>query len=43
MIYNDAYAGLLGDRHPRALGWPQIYSELGPLNEAILLWSTPPE
>jgi|RhiMetdeSRZDD1v2_1073273.scaffolds.fasta_scaffold05313_14 hypothetical protein len=37
MIYNDAYAGLPGDRHPRALGWPQIYSELGPLNEAILL------
>jgi len=42
VIYNDAYAGLLGDRHPRALGkplrevWPEIYSELGPLNEAIL-------
>jgi PAS domain S-box-containing protein len=41
-IYNDAYAALLGDRHPRALGqplrevWPEIYSELGPLNEAIL-------
>ena len=42
MIYNDAYAALLGDRHPRALGrplrevWAEIYSELGPLNEAIL-------
>ena len=42
MIYNDAYAALLGDRHPRALGkplrdiWPEIYSELGPLNNAIL-------
>jgi PAS domain S-box-containing protein len=42
MIYNDAYASLLGDRHPRALGrplrdiWPEIYSELGLLNEAIL-------
>src|SRR5262245_46675613 len=42
MIYNDAYAALLGDRHPRALArplrdiWPEIYSELGPLNEAIL-------
>jgi hypothetical protein len=42
IIYNDAYASLLGDRHPRALGrplrdiWPEIYSELGPLNEAIL-------
>ena len=42
MIYNDAYAALLGDRHPHALGkplrdiWPEIYSELGPLNNAIL-------
>src|SRR5262245_61032583 len=42
MIYNDAYAVLLGDRHPVALGkplreiWPEIYSQLGPLNEAIL-------
>ena len=42
VIYNDAYAALLGDRHPRALGkplretWPEIYSQLGPLNEAIL-------
>src|SRR6185312_14964156 len=41
-IYNDAYAVLLGDRHPHALGkplrdiWPEIYSELGPLNNAIL-------
>ena len=42
MIYNDAYAALIGDRHPHALGkplrdiWPEIYSELGPLNNAIL-------
>ena len=42
MIYNDAYAGLLGERHPRVLGkplreaWPEIYSQLGPLNQAIL-------
>jgi PAS domain S-box-containing protein len=42
MIYNDAYAGLIGGRHPRALGkplreiWPEIYGELGPLNQAIL-------
>lgn len=41
IIYNDAYAALLGDRHPGALGkplrdiWP-IYNQLGPLNEAIL-------
>src|SRR5579884_2196649 len=41
-IYNDAYRSILRDKHPRALGrslrevWPEIYSELGPLNEAIL-------
>jgi hypothetical protein len=43
MIYNDAYGLLLGDWHPDALGkplrdiWPEIYRELGPMNEAILL------
>jgi hypothetical protein len=42
MIYNDAYGALLGDRHPGALGqplreiWPEIYGELGALNQAIL-------
>ena len=42
IIYNDAYGALLGDRHPGALGktlrevWPEIYSELGVLNLAIL-------
>ena len=42
MIYNDAYAELLAERHPHVLGkplrevWPEIYAELGPLNEAIL-------
>jgi PAS domain S-box-containing protein len=41
-IYNDAYREILGDKHPEALGcplrevWPEIYDELGPLNEAIL-------
>jgi PAS domain S-box-containing protein len=41
-IYNDAYRAILRGRHPRALGrplaevWPEIHSELGPLNEAIL-------
>src|SRR5712671_895107 len=41
-IYNDAYREILGDRHPGALGrplrevWPEIYDELGPLNQAIL-------
>jgi PAS domain S-box-containing protein len=42
MIYNDAYGAVLGDRHPGALGqplreiWPEIYGELGTLNQAIL-------
>lgn len=42
MIYNDAYAPLLGDRHPRVLGkplrevWPEIFDELGPLHLSIL-------
>jgi PAS domain S-box-containing protein len=41
-IYNDAYAPILGDKHPHALGnslaevWPEIYAELGPLNLSIL-------
>ena len=41
-IYNDAYAGLLGERHPEALGlplrevWPEIWHRLGPLSLAIL-------
>jgi PAS domain S-box-containing protein len=42
VLYNDAYAFLLGDRHPRILGkplrevWPEIYGELGPIHEEIL-------
>src|SRR5438552_4567811 len=42
LIYNDAYRPILGDKHPAALGralrevWWEVYSELGPLNEAIL-------
>jgi PAS domain S-box-containing protein len=42
MIYNDAYAAVLGDRHPSVLGkplrevWPEIYGDLGPLSDAIL-------
>src|SRR3954465_4513646 len=41
-IYNDAYREILGEKHPGALGlplrevWPEIYDQLGPLNEAIL-------
>src|SRR5262249_56507438 len=42
IIYNDAYSVLLAERHPHVLGkalrdvWPEIFAELGPLNEAIL-------
>jgi PAS domain S-box-containing protein len=41
-IYNDAYAPVLGSKHPAALGqtadqvWPEIANELVPLNLAIL-------
>src|SRR6476646_10853277 len=41
-IYNDAYAPLLGERHPRVFGrptrevWPEIYDRLGPLCHSIL-------
>jgi PAS domain S-box-containing protein len=42
IIYNDAYAALLGERHPAALGkplrdtWPEIFDQLGPLSKDIL-------
>jgi PAS domain S-box-containing protein len=42
MIYNDAYAPLLGARHPSAFGrpvrevWPEIWNRLGTLHESIL-------
>jgi PAS domain S-box-containing protein len=42
MIYNDAYAPLLGARHPSVFGrplreaWPEIWNELGPLSKSIL-------
>jgi PAS domain S-box-containing protein len=41
-IYNDAYAPLIGEKHPAALGsslravYPEIYEQLEPLNQAIL-------
>ena len=41
-IYNDAYATILGEKHPRVLGqplkdtWPEIYDRLGPLSLAIM-------
>jgi PAS domain S-box-containing protein len=42
MLYNDAYAPLLGAKHPHVFGrplreaWPEIWEELGPLNLSIL-------
>jgi PAS domain S-box-containing protein len=42
MLYNDAYAPLLGAKHPHVFGrplreaWPEIWDELGPLNLSIL-------
>ncbi len=42
MIYNDACAALIGNRHPQALGqslqdtWPEIYQTLGPICHAML-------
>jgi PAS domain S-box-containing protein len=42
-IYNDAYAPMLGARHPSGLGasarelWREIWDEVGPQTEAVLL------
>ncbi len=41
LLYNDAYAPMLADRHPRALArpffevWPEVREELTPLFEAV--------
>jgi PAS domain S-box-containing protein len=46
-VYNDAYAPLLGAKHPRAFGrpvrevWPEIWDELGALHHAILRGENP--
>ncbi|HWE78680.1 MAG TPA: PAS domain S-box protein [Pseudolabrys sp.] len=46
-LYNDAYALVLGNRHPRALGrptrevWPETWHDLGPLTESILRGERP--
>ena len=46
-LYNDAYAPVLGERHPRALGrpacevWPELWHDLGPLTESILRGERP--
>ncbi len=42
LVYNDGYRAILADKHPWALGlpfrivWPEVVSELIPLQEAIL-------
>jgi PAS domain S-box-containing protein len=47
LIYNDGYRPILGDKHPWALGlpfrvvWPEVVSELIPLQEAILAGESP--
>src|SRR5262249_29205466 len=41
-LYNDAYAPLLGQRHPSALGqraeplWPEIWPVVGPQTQTVL-------
>jgi serine phosphatase RsbU (regulator of sigma subunit) len=41
MVYNDAYAPLLGDRHPTSLGatasevWRDIWPDIGPMVEQV--------
>ena len=41
VLYNDAYAPMLGDRHPRALGipfreaWPEIWPDIEPLVKRV--------
>jgi PAS domain S-box-containing protein len=41
LLYNDAWRPILGEKHPWALGrpgrevWPEIWSEIGPLFEAV--------
>ena len=47
LIYNDGYRPILGDKHPWALGlpfrsvWPEVVSELIPLQETILAGESP--
>ena len=42
VLYNDAYAALLGARHPAALGqpladaWPELWTQLGPMVHGAL-------
>lgn len=46
VLYNDAYAPMLGDRHPAALGvpfkdaWPEIWDEIAPLVARVFAGET---
>jgi PAS domain S-box-containing protein len=46
VFYNDAYAPMLGDRHPSALGlpfcqaWPDIWEEIEPLVQRVFAGET---
>ncbi|MBE7220848.1 MAG: PAS domain-containing protein, partial [Caulobacteraceae bacterium] len=46
VLYNDAYAPMLGGRHPRVLGlpfpqaWPDVWTEIGPLVERVFAGET---
>ncbi|HXC26411.1 MAG TPA: PAS domain S-box protein [Stellaceae bacterium] len=46
-IYNDAYRGILGEKHPGAWGkplaevWPEVLEEVRPVSEAILRGEQP--
>lgn len=46
VLYNDAYAPMLGDRHPAALGvpfseaWPEIWEEIKPLVDRVFAGQT---
>src|SRR5471032_1229425 len=47
LIYNDGYRAILADKHPWALGlpfrivWPEVVSELIPLQQDILAGTNP--
>lgn len=42
MLYNDAYAAILGEKHPRALGqrgfecWSEIWDIIGPMLDGVM-------
>jgi two-component sensor histidine kinase/PAS domain-containing protein len=46
MLYNDSYAPMLGERHPRALGipfreaWPDVWDEVAPLVDRVFAGET---